>query len=322
MLIVTNGDAAAGAIRAAGIDADLLPWRDVLHDGPVPGGLDLAALSRRRARFIAACGWGDRRAIAADFAARDRRLARFTEHAELTLWFEHDLYDQLQLLQLLAWLAERDPGATRLSLICHRAFVAEESAEELRARWPARHPITAAQLALGRHAWTAFTSHTPEPLEALRRGDTAALPFLAEALERLCEEYPGAGDGLSRTARQALEAAAAGVNDPGALFRAVLAREASPFLGDASFWRVLGELTGGPRPLLAVAGGGPFRPLAPASGRRPEAQPLHLTDDGRAVLAGSADFVVWNGIDRWLGGVHLRPDHLWRWDRAAGRLRR
>jgi hypothetical protein len=39
------------------------------------------------------------------------------------------------------------------------------------------------------------------------------------------------------------------------------------------------------------------------------------------VLAGEADHVRLNGIDRWLGGVHLEGDEAaWRWDAAAGRL--
>jgi hypothetical protein len=45
MLILTNGDSATGAIRAAGIAGEILPWRDVLHDGPVPTGLELDDLS-------------------------------------------------------------------------------------------------------------------------------------------------------------------------------------------------------------------------------------------------------------------------------------
>jgi hypothetical protein len=50
------------------------------------------------------------------------------------------------------------------------------------------------------------------------------------------------------------------------------------------------------------------------------ATPLELTDAGRAVLAGQADRVELLGIDRWLGGVHLQPDSLWRWDGARGRI--
>ena len=42
---------------------------------------------------------------------------------------------------------------------------------------------------------------------------------------------------------------------------------------------------------------------------------LAITKAGEAVLKGEADFVELNGIDRWLGGVHLAGQtDLWRWD--------
>ena len=50
--------------------------------------------------------------------------------------------------------------------------------------------------------------------------------------------------------------------------------------------------------------------------------PVALTDAGRQVLAGEADRVALIGIDRWLGGVHLTPEHAPRWDPAAGRVAR
>jgi hypothetical protein len=46
-----------------------------------------------------------------------------------------------------------------------------------------------------------------------------------------------------------------------------------------------------------------------------------LTDAGRAVLEGREDRVRLNGIDRWLGGVHLQGNESeWRWDVAHRRL--
>ena len=40
---------------------------------------------------------------------------------------------------------------------------------------------------------------------------------------------------------------------------------------------------------------------------------LAVTNAGRAVHGGIEDRVLVNGIDRWLGGVHLRPGNVWRW---------
>ena len=51
-LHVTNGDSTAAGLREGGVTGDVLPWRDVLHEGPVPP-LAPAALARVRARFLA-----------------------------------------------------------------------------------------------------------------------------------------------------------------------------------------------------------------------------------------------------------------------------
>lgn len=58
MLHLTNGDHAVGVLRAAELPGSYLPWRDVLHEGPVPAGMNLPNLSRLRSEFIASCGWG------------------------------------------------------------------------------------------------------------------------------------------------------------------------------------------------------------------------------------------------------------------------
>ena len=45
------------------------------------------------------------------------------------------------------------------------------------------------------------------------------------------------------------------------------------------------------------------------------ATPVRLAEAGASVLAGEADLVRLNGIDRWIGGVHLSGDDArWRWD--------
>ncbi len=39
-----------------------------------------------------------------------------------------------------------------------------------------------------------------------------------------------------------------------------------------------------------------------------------MTVLGRRVLAGDADWLEHQPIDRWIGGVHLTTDRHWRWD--------
>jgi hypothetical protein len=227
MLHVTNGDCAAGVLRAAGLQGDILPWRDVLHEGPVDGSLSLRDLSAIRARFVAQCGWAPFEEARQQFHHRDARLERAPSDDEVVLWFEHDLYDQLQLVQLLAWF--HDHPHLRVSLVCEAEYLGEMKPERVSMLFSTRRAVTPAQLSLGARAWRALPS-----LEMLLEQDLSGLPFLQSALQRWLEERPGA-DGLSRTERQALEALRAGPLGFAELFRRTQEREEARFLGDTVF---------------------------------------------------------------------------------------
>ncbi len=350
MLHVLNGDVVADTLARATVAGTRAVWADVLHEGPVPPDEDAGAWFDVRSRFIARCGWVDEETARAKFDAWQAPLDAFRACDEVVLWFEHDLFDQLLLIRHLAWFAARsrpDAGdgeidGTRLSLICIGAYPGIEpfhglgqlSADQLGGLLPGRVPVTRAQLELGRVAWQAFTAADPTALAQLAADDTktSALPFLSAALLRLCEEYPSVRNGVGRTEQQILDILAEAPRDPGALFRENQRREPRVFMGDATFWLRLRALAGGSAPLVEIL---PQRSGAAANGddaggerstsaRAPAmwSGEVRITGTGRRVQAGDADHVELAGLDRWIGGVHLRhPDRVWRRDAEAGRLR-
>ncbi len=153
-LHVTNGDAAAERILEAGVGGSVLPWRDVLHEGPVPAGLSLGDLTAVRAQFIGQAGWDDPEQVLPRLRWRDAMLSGFRAYAEVVLWFEHDLYDQLQLLQVLDWFTGVDPGPVRLSIINPGEFLGMQSPQRMRELFASRRSVTPEMLApcLGRLA--------------------------------------------------------------------------------------------------------------------------------------------------------------------------
>ena len=308
MLHITNGDSAADRVRAAGIAGTILPWRDVLHEGPVPGGLPLERLSALRADYIASLGWGAKEEVHRQFAERDRALMASVQQDEVVLWFEHDLYDQLQLIQLLDWYA--DHPHPRLTLINPAEYLGSIDEEHARELFEARQPVTPGQLALGRWAWDAFRSNDPRHIETVLYADDAnELPHLPEALYRLLEEYPVVGTGLSRSDELILIAFSA---DPITLAEAYPAShhdvEEAVWMGDATWLSYVERLASGPEPLLAFTDD----EAAPSD---PMQRRARVTAAGREVLWGRADAVWINGIDRWIGGVHLSGREIpWRWD--------
>ena len=320
MLHLTNGDSTAGLLRAAGMPGAIMAWQDVLHEGPVPAGLDLGALSDTRARFLAGRGWGEVDEIRDAFVRRDAALRRFRHHDEVVLWFEHDLYDQLQIAQILDWLAAQDRDGTRLTMICIGSYPGVErfrglgdlTPEQIAPLFATRQPVTQAQLTLAVAVWRTFRHPDPTAIETLLATDISALPFMAAALRRHLQQFPSVYNGLGRTEHQALATVAAGPCNAVSVFRAHGGQEESPFLGDWSFWEYLKKLAAPPHPLIDN-----FNDTTALTSAT-----LTITDDGRCVLNGERDFVHLNGLDCWLGGVHLLGSTVpWRWDEAAGCLR-
>lgn len=313
-LNITNGDSAVDVMQRGGISGDFLPWRDVLHEGPVPANLSLQALSEVRASYIADCGWATLTEAKKNFAERDERLKAFRAYSKVILWFEHDLYDQLQILQILDWFSGQAQKNTTLTMICTDQYLGMIPPEKITDLWSYEKDITAAQLILATKAWAAFRESTPELWAALLNENTEILPFLNGAVLRLLEEYPSLKNGLSRTAQKALEIIGAGETCPIKIFKQYRETEERLFLGDWSFWRILNTLLDGENPLLHLKGGGLLS-------RPPEKdQILTISPLGKTVLHGEKHAPP--QPDHWIGGVHLSANSFWMWDAKKKILQR
>jgi Domain of unknown function (DUF1835) len=323
LLHVTNGESAGNTLRQTTLGGAVLPWQDGLHEGPVPD-VPRGELLRARAAFLAECGWGSRRAILTSLERRDEQYVRaLRDGLDVVLWFEHDLFDQLQLLDTLALAGEVGVAP---DLIVVGSFpgkpsfhgLGELTAGELETLWPQRRPTTPDVLAAAAGAWRAFRAPEPTGLAELALRGRPELPFLAAALRRLLEELPAADNGLSRTETSALKAVAAGAITPCSAFIASQKREEAPFLGDAWFFRTLASLGSGCARLVETADGEVVPPPPPLADPHVFARlPLRLTVKGEQVLRGEADRVDLLGVERWVGGTHVTPTNLWRWDDVA-----
>ena len=198
VLHVTNGDSTVATMERARLTGVLLPWRDVLHEGPVrrcrPASCGACARStsppsaRRRRRR----GGGPR--------ARDERLSTAIADGEpVVLWFEHDLYDQLQLVQILAGLPARPEP---VELICVGSFpgrpgfagLGELEPDELASLWPVRTAVTPEHVDIARAAGTSCVAKSARR-RASRPRPTSASPTSPRAA--------AAARGVPRRARRA-----------------------------------------------------------------------------------------------------------------------
>jgi hypothetical protein len=330
-LHVANGTCTTTIIEAAGIPGARSIWADPLYEGPVPGGLSDRELLDVRREFLARPGeltgaaWtGADPSLDPVNDLREWRgvIARHESYDELILWFEHDLFDQLNLIQVLTWIREHVPASKSVSLICIGSFpgrpdfkgLGQLTPDELASLVETRQPVNDRHYDLARKAWLAFRAPTPEALDTLRQDDTGALPYLASAMGRFLQEYPWTRDGLSRTERRLLELANGNVLALSIAFPRMHDDEQVYYVTDGSLAAMAETLSRTSPPLLTLS-------VSDA----PDGQPLRgsvaVTDAGRSVLSGQLDRVAACGIDRWLGGVHLLTGSpMWRWDHTHQRV--
>ena len=279
---VTNGDITVDLLRRAGLARDALAWADVLHEGPVPAGLDDAGLRRARAEFLAGADGLDPAAVLRRFSERDHALAAGRD-GEYVLWFEADLYDQLQIAQILAMLGDLGVPPGRVTLVCigeypgiaHFGGLGELEPGQLPGLLDAATPLTAEALDLGAAAWAALRAPDPGGLGRIAASRSRELRFLGEAFDRLAREYPSTRDGLSLTERRTLAATPAEGATAGTVFGRLGEREARPYLGDLFFFGLVARLARATGPAArarpARRRGRRRHPAAPDPGRSPGA---------------------------------------------------
>jgi hypothetical protein len=312
---VCNGDLTADLLSLADLPGEIRVWADALDQGPVLP-VDDQEHWRVRGEFWKSRGASD---LDGRLAAYDHGVDEAARAEELILWFEHDLFDQLALIRLLARLARRGLPAqlTIVSIDRHPEVpgflgLGNLKPEQLAELWPRRTPLSRDAIDESISAWIAVTSPDPRALPFLAKR-IKAMPFLAGALERQLEEFPDPTSGLSRTERQILAAVARGEATMEAIMSAAHAIDPRYPLTDTVLVWTLRE--------LAACGFLEGAPSGVPSAGRPE--PIHasVTARGREVLAGAIDRVHEHGIDHWRGGVHLTgKGPVWRWDGQQRKL--
>ena len=317
MLHILNGESTEALLSQTAIGGDRFSFRDALIAGPAPA-VNGSDWRRIRATHLAEAYGVEFEKCEDGFARQQQIFESFDNHEEVTLWFESDLFCQANLLYVLDWCAQRHP-ATKLSLICIGEFpgrpnfrgLGELTPPELASLFDKRSEITTGQLELAARAWQGYRSEDPRDLERLLQTDTSTLPFIDAALRLHLTRFPSDRNGLNRIESTGLELIAQGASRFVDLFSRFVAAEPNYGLGDAQFWNVLQQLKQGPSSLVKIDG-------------KQEAMSesaFTITDAGKSVLSGVADRVTLNGIDEWLGGVHLQGHaNIWRWDETRAKL--
>jgi hypothetical protein len=325
MLHITNGDSVAGSLMNSTVPGGKLAFREDLTSGPTPAGLSTDEWLRLRADFLNREHDPGRDCLQ-ELTEQKATLESSPRDQETVLWFAHDLNCQIHLIYVLNLLARVRSGPDQLSLVCIGEFpginpfvcLGQLTPEKLESLFPVRHKITGMELELAARAWSAYCSTDPTQIQDLLDSDTSALPFLGASLRLHLARFPSRRNGLGLIENWALRQLNAGPDRFAPLFVRFIGEHPLYGLGDAQFWQVLKRLSECAEPLIQLEGvtpGARFESIAWGNVN------IDITEAGRQVLDRDKDFIRLNGVDLWLGGVHLQTRiNEWRLDDQTGKL--
>jgi hypothetical protein len=337
ILHIVPSHSVAGSLKQSIVPCtiELVSWWDVLLLGPTPQTSSLEELSQIRTRYfrkrspLDSVRNASRPAIEnpkepeyrrPSLRIRDRRFRRSGDYSEVALWFGPVAEEQMSLVQVLATLGEMDMRQTVLTLVtCPKLGMGCYGPEKLLGFFETRRPIPAKQISTGRRAWDLYCSNIPEPLFRFARRTHDSFPLLANAILLQLQEYPSAQNGLSVLEEKLLLDLSESRTVVESVVRALTSEPIGSF-GDQLLFEMVWRFLHCRVPLVE-----------PQAGSVRDIKSWHafcqlkvsLTAAGEAVLQHREDNVGLNGIDRWIGGVHLKGKTVpWRWDREKCTLRR
>jgi hypothetical protein len=309
-------------LKESNIAGEHFAFREALIAGATPQGLSNEEWLKIRAKSLTDDYTVDYQKCYNDLLQQQETLSKIGNHEEVILWFEHDWFCQLHLVYLLQHIAEMNLPQTVLSLLCINEFPGKENfrglgelnSEQMASLFDKRTVVTVAQKQLARQVWQGYCSPTPETLASLLHQDTSALPFLKAALQKHLAQFPSTQNGLGMIENRALQLLQDGHKNFSKLFPAFGKAEPVFGLGDAQFWNILKRLAQATEPALLID----VKDIDQAMKADAFLQAsIQITKFGEDVLSGVKDFIHTNGINQWLGGVHLSANQVWRWNAGA-----
>lgn len=305
LLHLLNGDATRVQFKRTDIPGETAVWREILCEGPTETNLESDSFWTRRSGFLQAFSKFsyDRHFAKQRMLVLERNIEGYDE---IVLWFEYDLFCQINLLGALSWLRGKGLAEqTALSLVClgrHPDYeglvgLGEIDAAHYQALFENRAPLTSEDLEDAHDIWEIYCSNDHSVLSTWTdKEEHPQFPYLRPAMFCHQRRFPYVRSGINEIEQAILELLVEATLEKKQIVGSLLRKESCYGFGDIQYYKFMEGLA----PLLEEQDGR-----------------IGLNEWGRSVVARDMDFSeVRTGYPTY-GGVSARQ---YRWDEERKRL--
>ncbi len=299
LLHITNGDILTKRLHALKPKGDIITWREMLCEGKTLTNVGSEPFWKARFEFLnknykVSKSWFIEKTL-----KEYRSLCNHKQQDRIVLWFEHDLFCQINMLAVISWLKANRKYA-EISLVCSGKEGAsgnnglnDLNDQQLLNLYSNRTILNRDDIEYADYVWQLYCSDNPIRLENLTDFKNYQFDYLSDAITSHLLRFPSIKNGLNAMENNILQLSVdKKPKSRKALLNTILKNQGTLGFGDSQYDRALSRL----KPLFSTF------------------NPVKLTEKGRQILDFKTSYYSsLQGNDVYLGGA-LKYNFLYNTD--------
>ncbi|WP_339881556.1 DUF1835 domain-containing protein [Polaribacter vadi] len=215
ILHITNGDFTTNYLKELNFSGDFITWREMLSEGKTTTDVGSEDFWKNRFEFFKTSYKVSKQKFIEYTLKEYRNLCNKKNNKEIVLWFEHDLFCQINMLAVLSWLNRYRKGYD-ISLICSGKIgnstkmysISELNKNQINNHFKNRVALSQDDIEYADYIWQLYCSDSPLRLETVYKfNPMSPFHYLATAIEAHIQRFPSIKNGLNKIENTVLETA-------------------------------------------------------------------------------------------------------------------
>lgn len=203
-LHITNGDNTTHLLQSINIDGEIITWREMLCEGNTVSDVGSESFWKSRFDFFSKNYHISKKRFI-DYTIKEfRNLCQHKSEQEIILWFEYDLFCQINMIAVISWLKKHKPKAT-VSLVCpeHKTdsnillTISNLTTKQLHTAFNDRTELSIDDIEYADYIWQLYCADSPLQMQNISPPPSTALTHIYDAIQIHLKRFPSIKNGLN-----------------------------------------------------------------------------------------------------------------------------
>lgn len=205
ILHITNGDSTTNYLQKLNIQGDFITWREMLCEGKTEVKVGSEQFWKSRFDFLKQSYKITKKQFIDLTLKEYRNLCNQKTQEKIVLWFEHDLFCQVNMLAVISWLKRYRKGR-KISLVCSGSVLGSDklyglsqlSKKQIQNHYKNKIELTQNDIEYADYVWQLYCSNNPLQLQNVQQYQPSkTFTYLTNGILAHLQRFPSLGNGLN-----------------------------------------------------------------------------------------------------------------------------